>query len=428
MKRLQSKLWTRNEKFLVLSVVPVYFLIAGLIAEPFESIVNGFVRIIEGPDFLITDYMEAGGIGACLSIAAVLMLASILILYAFELEIGSHTITASFLMFGFSLFGKTMIYIWPILAGVCLYAKYHRTSVARYLGIGFYGASLSPLLAQFARFGRFAPETRLGISMVLGVAVGFVLPPLATHTYASHKGCLLYNVGFAGGIIALVAVTILRSFGLEIGSGYLWHTGSSRPLLMIVAVLFGGMCLGALAAGRKGVWAAYRRILRSSGNAASNYPAEAGLAATYFNMGVNGLAATLFVTAVGGDINGPTVGCIMIIAGFGAAGQHLRNLLPVMLGAYLTSVTGMWEIKEPPAMLALLCSASLAPVTGKLGIGAGVAAGCLYATVICNGSMAHMGMDVYSHGLAGGLVVMFLVPVFQAIRDRRARARGRLSL
>ena len=33
-----------------------------------------------------------------------------------------------------------------------------------------------------------------------------------------------------------------------------------------------------------------------------------------------------------------------------------------------------------------------------------------------------------NNGFAGGLVAMFLVPVIQSIRDRRARARGGLSL
>ena len=49
--------------------------------------------------------------------------------------------------------------------------------------------------------------------MSLGILIGFVLPPLATHAHYAHQGYSLYNVGFAGGIIATVIVSVLKSFG-----------------------------------------------------------------------------------------------------------------------------------------------------------------------------------------------------------------------
>ena len=38
------------------------------------------------------------------------------------------------------------------------------------------------------------------------------------------------------------------------------------------------------------------------------------------------------------------------------------------------------------------------------------------------------GMNLYNNGFAGGIVAIFLVPVIQSIRDRRARAKGSISL
>ena len=37
-------------------------------------------------------------------------------------------------------------------------------------------------------------------------------------------------------------------------------------------------------------------------------------------------------------------------------------------------------------------------------------------------------MNLYNNGFAGGIVAIFLVPVVQSISDRRARAKGGLSL
>ena len=67
-------------------------------------------------------------------------------------------------------------------------------------------------------------------------------------------------------------------------------------------------------------------------------------------------------------------------------------------------------------------------LAGFVGIIAGVIAGFLHSSVALNVGIVYGGMNLYNNGFAGGLVAMFLVPVIQSIRDRRARARGGLSL
>ena len=81
------------------------------------------------------------------------------------MEMDGHTITSAFLMFGFSLFGKNVLNIWSILFGVFLYAKYHKTSVSRYLYIGFYGTSLSPIITQAMQIETLPPAAGLFLSL-----------------------------------------------------------------------------------------------------------------------------------------------------------------------------------------------------------------------------------------------------------------------
>ena len=57
--------------------------------------------------------------------AGLTTLLSIGLLYFSGKEMDGHTITSACLMFGFSLFGKNIVNIWAIMAGVVLYAKYH---------------------------------------------------------------------------------------------------------------------------------------------------------------------------------------------------------------------------------------------------------------------------------------------------------------
>ena len=91
------------------------------------------------PDFLITDYFAVGGPGATLLNAGAVTLICIYLVYRLGMEIDGHTITSVCLMFGFSLFGKNVMNIWSILLGVWIYARYHRTSLSRYIYIGFTG-------------------------------------------------------------------------------------------------------------------------------------------------------------------------------------------------------------------------------------------------------------------------------------------------
>ena len=117
---------SREMKFFLLALIPIYFISVGLIIQPFDSIVTGIYEIIREPDFLITDYIAVGGMGAAFVNAGMMALISIYFVYSLGMEMDGHTITSCCLMFGFSLFGKNLMNIWAIFLGVFLYAKYHK--------------------------------------------------------------------------------------------------------------------------------------------------------------------------------------------------------------------------------------------------------------------------------------------------------------
>ena len=68
----------------------------------------------------------------------------------------------------------------------------------------------------------------------------------------------------------------------------------------------------------------YEKLLGTTGIGGTDYLLELGGAVTLLNMGLNGLFATFFVLAVGGNLNGPTIGGIFTIVGFSATGKHLQ--------------------------------------------------------------------------------------------------------
>ncbi|MEF9954132.1 MAG: DUF1576 domain-containing protein [Clostridium sp.] len=419
---------TRKQKFCLLALIPSYFVIAGFFIQPLSKIGPGILRIIREPDFLITDYFLVGGIGAALVNAGVLTLLILALVYYLRMEMDGHTITSCCLMFGFSLFGKNLLNIWTIIFGVFLYSRYHKKPLSNYIYVGIYGTSLSPIITQIMNIVDLPFLIRLILSIAVGSIIGFVLPPLSTHVHYAHKGYSLYNVGFASGIIATIIVSLFKSFGITTEARLIWSTGNNLLFLYLLGLLFGGMVTLALWIDGKNVLISYKRILKSTGIAGTDYLKDEGGFAVIFNMGINGIAAMLFVVLVGGDLNGPTIGGIFTIVGFSATGKHLRNIVPIMLGVYLASFTKMWSIYEPSPMLAFLFSTTLAPIAGEFGILVGILAGFLHSSVALNVGLVYGGMNLYNNGFAGGIVAIFLVPVIQSIRDRRARAKGEISL
>ena len=96
-----KRILTRRDKFLLLSLIPVYFIVCGFILQPFSEIWPGMATLIKEPDFLITDYFVVGGVGAAFLNAGVLTLLSIALIYFLDMEMDGHTITSACLMFGF---------------------------------------------------------------------------------------------------------------------------------------------------------------------------------------------------------------------------------------------------------------------------------------------------------------------------------------
>lgn len=428
LRNLTGDVVARGAQFLLLACMPLFFIISGLFLQPIDTIIPGIWKLMIEPDFLIADYFVVGGIGSAFINAGLLTLVCIGLAYFLGAEMEGQTIASIYLMFGFALFGKNLMNVWTILAGVFLYSWYHKTSVINYLYIGFYGTALSPIITQIIQSDWLPSGFRVITGVLIGLTIGFVLPPLANHTHYAHKGYSLYNVGFACGIIATVVVSVMKSFGIEVEARTIWYVGGNKPLGIILYLFFLGLMLIGFIFRRKETIQGFCHIFKTPGLGGSDYVKSRGMFACGFNMGLNGIVATTFLLLVGGELNGPTIGGIMSVVGYGAVGKHPRNIFPIMLGVYLSSFVKEWSITDPIPMLALLFCTTLAPVAGEFGVIAGIIAGALHSSVVMNVGGVYAGMNLYNNGFAGGIVAIFLAPILQSIRDRRAKAQGRISL
>ena len=420
----EHKPLSRNLQYILLSLAPGYFLLWGLLLQPFPEMVRGLMRIFVEPDFLITDYVAVGGAGAALVNASLITLMCIALMYFLNMNIEGSSIAALSLMLGFSLFGKNLVNIWSIILGVFIYAKYHKTHLSNYLYIGFYGTSLSPIITQTIQFGHFSLPVRLAMSLLVGIIIGFVMPPLCAHFYNTHKGYSLYNGGFTAGIIATVIISIYKSFGLALESRKLWAAGYNIPFSEILISFFVILIfIGALT--DKNAFRKYWNILKYPGLSGTDFTFSEGFSPTLINMGIDGIFCTLYLLAIGAELNGASIGGIFTVVGFSATGKTLRNITPIMLGiTLLAALSGNYTVTDPAVVLALMFGTTIAPIAGQYGFLIGILAGFLHAAVVLNIGFVYSGMNLYNNGFAGGIVAAFLVPIIKSIQNRQAKVKG----
>ncbi len=402
---------------LPLALLGLGLALAGLCIDGPAGAAQGLWAIITSQDVLITDYMAIAGPGAALVNAGLVGLATAGLLWAWGEPFNGMALVSVGLMVGFSLFGKNIVNIWPILLGSWLYARLKREPFSKYIHIALLATSLAPAVSFMALGG---DRPRLWLGALAGAAIGFLIPPLAAYTFRIQNGMNLYNAGFACGLLGMLLVPVLKAFGMEPASALFWATGYNMPIGTVLAAVCALLILaGAWRGGRAGL-RAYRHLLATSGRAPSDYLRVYGTWPVLVSMGVNGLLATGYILLVGGDLNGPTLGGILTIMGFSAYGKHARNIVPVMAGVLLGSVFNHVPGTAAALQLAGLFGTTLAPFAGHFGWPYGVLAGFIHASVVLHAGLPLEGMNLYNNGFSGGLIAIVLYPVFTSlVRHRR---------
>ena len=102
----------------------ILLMLLGVLLDDPADILPGLYRIVTMQDLLITDYVYIAGVGATLINCGLIMLISVLIIKLSKDALNGFTLVEIGLMAGFSLFGKNIFNIWPIILGTWLYAKY----------------------------------------------------------------------------------------------------------------------------------------------------------------------------------------------------------------------------------------------------------------------------------------------------------------
>lgn len=246
------------------------------------------------------------------------------------------------------------------------------------------------------------------------------MPVLAKHFAGFHKGYSLYNIGFTAGIIGTFFIAVFRCFGIEVDTVYRVSSGHNKPMAIYLYALFAAMLALGLALWLRGP-RNLRALFKDSGHR-SDFIKKYGDGPVFINMALLGFLTVTYILLVGGQLNGPTIGGVFTVVGFGAWGKHPKNVLPLLAGIFLAAHFSVHDTSSTAALLAALFGTTLAPLCGYFGPLAGLIAGGLHIALTTNTTFLHAGMNLYNNGFSGGFVAALLVPILEKLAERRDNA------
>lgn len=391
----------------------------GLFVEGPAEALREFLVLQWSPSRLIHDFTVTGGHGGALLNAALMAGLALLLIRINGVRLSGPTMAAVFTVMGFSLFGKTALNVFPVVVGVWLAARTAGKAFKAYIMIALFGSALGPLATTLALEIGLSGAGAAIIGMFGGIAAGFVLPSLAMAMLRLHEGYNLYNIGLTCGFFGLFAAALLAAAGREVPITVVWN-GDPGPAMALLIPVFSVVLVGwGLALEGKGAISSFRELMKLTGRLPSDFMDMVSPGAALLNMGVLGLIGSAYVAAVGGDFNGPVVGGLLTLVGFGAFGKHPRNSLPVMAGVFVSTLLFGKSPTAPGPILALLFGTTLAPLAGEFGPLVGFAAGFLHLVLVERTGAWHMGMDLYNNGFAGGLTAALVSAAMEWIRSNK---------
>ena len=400
-------------------LMPVMFVILfsmSFVTGSLSDLFSGYVEILRSPSVLISDYLRIGGFNATMFNVSTILLINILMLSRLKMKMSGPMFAGIFTIAGFSFFGKNIFNTIPIYIGIYLYARMQKLEFRSFMIVVLFSTGISPIVSFLIFGGPWPLYIGIPLGTLVGIGTGFVLPALAAHTTRFHKGYNLYNIGFAMGILSMFYSAILTAFRVDFMVGgptsEAFHS-ELQLLTLLMSLTF--IAAAFIIDGR--VLKNYLPLTRSTGRLVSDFIRDYGRAPTMLNVGIMGLMSLLVLFILNIEINGPVMGGILTVMGFGAFGKHPKNAAPVMLGALVGALLSpAYSLDEVGMAIAILFVTAVAPIAGRYGFFVGVFAGFLHIIITPLTYLFQGGFDLYNNGFAAGFVAALMIPFLEALK------------
>jgi len=418
MERTEKSLYT------IMLIFILGLAVTGLALDgPIETL-KGFLQLQIRGARLINDFTQAGT-GAAMLNAALVGLIGLIFVFLATTILSGPTLAAIFTMIGFGFFGKTPLNILPIIGGVWIAAKIANKTLGSYSLIALFGTALGPVVT-FIMFEMGLPlVSSIPLGLLSGMVAGFILPGVAGSMLQLHQGYNLYNTGFSCGFIGLFASGLLIAANKMEPIQIVWNTTAEPALFLLIPILSLFLIISALIidgfSNIRETLKEFIDIQKLPGRLPTDIFDAGTAGSALINMGLLGLASSLYVWLFKAPFNGPVIGGILTVMGFGGFGKTLKNVWPVVVGVVLATVVFGKQLSDPGPILAALFCTTLAPIAGQFGILAGIVAGFIHLFMVETTAAWHGGLDLYNNGFAGGLTASLIMAVMQWYKTNRPK-------
>lgn len=192
--------WTKGNDLILgiyLFMVLMFFIVTGFLLDK-KAIVN-VKKIFSYPGRLVTDFVLLEGFPATLINMGISGISAMIYVIIVGGSLNGPTIGGILTITGFSAFGKHLRNIIPIFIGVYIASitKIWRIDDPVMLLSALFGTTLAPISGEFG--------------WKMGMLAGFIICSVTINVGYLHGGLNLYNVGFAGGIVAAAMVPVIEA-------------------------------------------------------------------------------------------------------------------------------------------------------------------------------------------------------------------------
>lgn len=404
---------------LFLVVFSVFLIGTGFYFNTPSEIVEGYRNILTSPSLLLSDYMQIGTIGSALINAGICTLIGVFFINITKTPISGSVVAACMNITGFALLGKNPFNILPPILGVYAFALFNLEDLEKYTPTALFACGIAPIVSYITYFEGFNTLHGVILGPIIGFIIGFIMPPVSHNVVSVHYGYSHYNNGFSLGIIGSLAASLLTMFGIEVTSTNVIMTYTDYRL---VYIMYGFMILLLLPQLflRKG-FGEYKSLLKRVGIAPSSFATEYSYSTVLFNMGLVGIMGMTYVLLIDSNLNGITLGGVIVMMAFSTFGLHPRNAFPIMLGIFIAGTIGIYDVNSESFTIAALFGTTLAPIAGKYGIFKGIIAGIAHAALVTRTGFLHDGLVLYNNGFAAGLVSTIILPFYDIIHVKKDR-------
>ena len=401
------------------------FLIAAFVMPDRAQMLSGLWQILSQPGKISTNDFDLGGYAATFLNMGLVGLCFTALFYLLGATANNVSTLGYLLTVGFSAWGITVLNIWPTVLGVVVYSLVRKEKIAANINAMMFSTGIAPLITDLLiRYPH--PEVvgfnlpGLLLALLVGFAIGFLLPAGLGHAPNVHKGFDLYSAAVPVCFFAFfLNATLYKTMGIALPAVTSDLSVASQAVVNIFCVAVFGICVvTALAMGCTAK--DYLSLLKAPAHV-GNISGTKGTAVFLMNVGVFGLFILAYYNLIGATFNAVTFGLVFCMLCTCNSGSHPGNVWPIMLGYVVAATVCSWlsalaggsfslAINAQAIVVGLCFANGLSPVVSKYGWFWGAVSAILHYLLVTSVPNMHGGYCLYNGGFTAAVVCLLLVP------------------